>query len=100
MNTIVNYGVNALHKRMDKKCVNGKIGTSERMLSVVAGAFILGFGIKYLIRKPLSAFSGLSLGGALVYRGVTGRCAIKASIEKKDAKEEEIEVFERHYFVK
>ncbi len=101
MNKIVDYGVKALHERMDRKCVNGKIGGSERVLSVVAGAFIVGFGLKYITRKPLLALSGLSSGGALVYRGLTGRCVIKAEFDKADKeKREEIEFLERRYIVK
>ncbi|AIM37465.1 DUF2892 domain-containing protein [Sphingobacterium sp. SG20118] len=97
MGTLVDKVISKVKSRIDENCENGKIETSERILSVVAGGFILGAGVRYLIKHPLTALSGLSLGGALVYRGVTGRCAVKKAIEDEG---ERVEVIEHHYFVK
>ncbi|UIR57631.1 DUF2892 domain-containing protein [Sphingobacterium sp. SRCM116780] len=97
MSTLVDKAISKIKSKIDEDCENGKIETSERILSVVAGGFILGAGVKYLFKHPLTALSGLSLGGALVYRGVTGKCAIKKAIEDDS---EQLEMIERRYFVK
>ena len=97
MGTLVDKVISKVKSKVDENCENGKIETSERILSVVAGGFILGAGVKFLIKHPLTALSGLSLGGALVYRGVTGKCAVKKAIED-DA--ERVEVIEHRYFIK
>lgn len=95
MNNLLDQALLKIKNKVDEDCENGNIETSERVLSVVAGGFILGLGLKYLLKHPLTAFSGLSVGSALVYRGVTGKCAVKKALE-----EEPIEVIERRYFVK
>lgn len=97
MSAIVDKVISKVKNKIEEECENGKIETSERILSVVAGGFILGVGVRYLIKHPLTALSGLSLGGALVYRGVTGKCAVKKAIED-DA--QRVEVIEHRYFVK
>ncbi|CDT21784.1 conserved hypothetical protein [Sphingobacterium sp. PM2-P1-29] len=97
MGTLVDKVISKVKSKVDENCENGKIETSERILSVVAGGFILGAGVRFLIKHPLTAFSGLSLGGALVYRGVTGKCAVKKAIDD-DA--ERVEVIEHRYFIK
>lgn len=101
MGTIIDYNFNTFGDRIDDNCVNGSIGATERILSVVAGTFIVGFGLKNIVKRPIAAFSGLSLGGALVCRGLTGRCKIKAVVDLADReKREEIEYLERRYIVK
>lgn len=97
MGTLVDKVITKVKSKVDENCENGKIETSERILSVVAGGFILGAGVRFLIKHPLTALSGLSLGGALVYRGVTGKCAVKKAIDD-DA--ERVEVIEHRYFIK
>jgi uncharacterized membrane protein len=97
MGAIVDKVISKVKSKIDEECENGTIETSERILSVVAGGFILGAGVRYLIKHPLTALSGLSLGGALVYRGITGKCAIKKAIEDDV---ERVEVIEHRYFVK
>ncbi|SJN49136.1 YgaP family membrane protein [Sphingobacterium faecium] len=97
MGTLVDKVISKVKSKVDENCENGKIETSERILSVVAGGFILGAGVRFLIKHPLTALSGLSLGGALVYRGVTGKCAVKKAIDD-DA--ERVEVIEHRYFIK
>ncbi|WP_447767731.1 YgaP family membrane protein [Sphingobacterium faecium] len=97
MGTLVDKVISKVKSKVDENCENGKIETSERILSVVAGGFIVGAGVRFLIKHPLTALSGLSLGGALVYRGVTGKCAVKKAIED-DA--ERVEVIEHRYFIK
>ena len=79
-------------------CGDTNIGKSERVLSVISGGFILGVGVKNLFRSPLTAFSGIALGGALIYRGVTGHCKVMDIIEPDG--EPEATVIEHRYFVK
>ncbi|MFZ4861483.1 YgaP family membrane protein [Sphingobacterium sp. Mn56C] len=100
MNALINYGLNKLKAKVDEKCIDGNVGTSERILSVVAGGFILGVGIKKIIKNPISALTGLSIGGALIYRGITGHCTAKSALEKMTNKEDEVTVIEHRYFVK
>ena len=60
------------------------IGRSERLLSVGTGAFIALKGISNLFSHPLLALGELGIGGALLYRGITGYCAITAMAENND----------------
>lgn len=100
MNAILNYALNKIKAKIDEDCIDGNIGTSERILSVISGGLILSVGIKQLVKHPMTAITGATLGGALVYRGITGRCTIKAAIEKISDKENDVTVIEHRYFVK
>lgn len=100
MNTLINYVIDKVKAKVDEDCVDGNVGTSERMLSVIAGGLILGIGIKQIIKHPVTALAGLSFGGALVYRGITGHCTIKAAVDKLAKEKDEITVVEHRYFVK
>lgn len=57
----------------------------------------MGIGVRNLFTRPLTAFSGITLGGALVYRGVTGSCPVTSAIE---GEKPETTVIEHRYFVK
>lgn len=100
MNTLANYAINKLRKKLDQECIDGNIGTSERILSVVAGGLIISMGIKKIIKHPITALSGVTLGGALVYRGVTGRCTIKSVVDNMSEEKDEVTLIEHRYFVK
>lgn len=100
MNMLLNYALDKLKKKVDEGCVDGNVGTSERILSVVAGGLILGIGVKQVIKHPMTALTGITLGGALVYRGITGHCTIKSAVDKMVKKEDEVTVIEHRYFVK
>jgi|SRR5690606_3150483 len=52
------------------------ISRSERLLSVGTGAFITLKGIGNIFSHPLIALGELAIGSALLYRGVTGFCAL------------------------
>ncbi|HLT87104.1 MAG TPA: DUF2892 domain-containing protein [Sphingobacterium sp.] len=86
--------------KLDDACEHGAIGSSERMLSVIAGGFILGYSVKKLLKKPLSAVSGITLGGALIARGVTGKCPITGAIGNGEEEEKNLTLIERRYFEK
>lgn len=96
--SILNLAINKLKERLDEACEHGEIGNSERALSVLAGGFILGFSAKRLLNSPITAISGLTLGGALVMRGITGKCAIKGVLN--EANMEDVTVIEHRYIVK
>ncbi|WP_164112491.1 MULTISPECIES: DUF2892 domain-containing protein [Sphingobacterium] len=97
---LLNYALEKIKQKVDEDCIDRNLGTSERILSVVAGGFILGIGIRQIIKRPLAAFTGISLGGALMYRGITGHCTIKTAIDKITNEEDKVTVIEHRYFVK
>lgn len=100
MNTLINYAIDKVKRKLDNDCVDGNVGTSERILSVIAGGLILSIGVKQILKNPITAISGVGLGGALVYRGITGKCTIKAAVEQLTNEREEVTVIEHKYFVK
>jgi len=98
MSNLLTFALDKIKSKIEEDCIEENIGTSERVLSVIAGGFILGLGVKKLLKSPLTGFSGVTLGGALIYRGVTGHCEVKTVLEDKDIKK--VEVIEHRYFVK
>lgn len=58
------------------------IQDSERIVSAAFGAFMLWKGVGDIFSKPSNAVWELIIGGALVYRGATGYCAVKDNIER------------------
>ncbi|GGH19380.1 DUF2892 domain-containing protein [Sphingobacterium alkalisoli] len=99
MNGILNFAFDKIKQKIEDNCSDGNVGASERVLSVISGGLILGIGVKQLFKNPISAFSGITLGSALVYRGVTGHCTVKSVIERVTEKED-VTVIEHRYFVK
>lgn len=57
------------------------IEESERIVSVAFGAFMFWKGVNDIFSKPSNAVWELIIGGALVYRGATGYCAVKDKIK-------------------
>lgn len=100
MNALINYAIDKIQSKLDNHCIDGNVGTSERILSVVAGGLILSIGVKQLLKNPITAISGVGLGGALVYRGITGKCTVKSAIEQLTNEKDEMTVIEHRYFVK
>lgn len=100
MNTLINYAIDKVKRKLDNDCIDGNVGTSERILSVIAGGLILSIGVKQILKNPITAISGVGLGGALVYRGITGKCTIKNAVEQLTNEREEVTVIEHKYFVK
>ncbi len=97
--SIINKTLETLKDQFDAGNSDANVGSSERVLSVIAGGFILGVGVKNLFRSPLTSFSGIALGGSLIYRGVTGHCRITSALNKTEEKPETT-VIEHRYFVK
>lgn len=97
--SILDKALDTIKDKVDMdSCGDTNIGKSERVLSVISGGFILGVGVKNLFRSPFTAFSGIALGGSLIYRGITGRCKVTSMLESDS--EPEATVIEHRYFVK
>lgn len=62
---------------------HANIGTSERIVSVAAGTFMIWRGVKDTFSKPSNTVWEVILGGALLYRGLTGYCSIKNRLDNK-----------------
>ncbi len=97
--SILNKTLETLKDKLDADCTGANVGGSERVLSVIAGGFIFGVGVKNLFRSPLTSFSGIALGGSLIYRGVTGKCKVKGALNSETEKPDTT-VIEHRYFVK
>ena len=99
---IIDQAVDKMKAKLDESCEHGTIGSSERVLSVIAGSFILGYSVKKLLKKPLRAVSGVTLGSALIARGVSGKCPIVGAIQESEREEQEqkLTLIERRYFEK
>lgn len=83
---IVNILSERLKRRFDKACEEGKIAGSERVLSVIAGSFIIGYSGKRILVNPVAFIPTVVLGAGLVMRGLTGRCAVKGAVEPEQEK--------------
>lgn len=97
---VIEQAVDQMKTKLDDVCEHGAIGSSERMLSVIAGGFILGYSVKKILKKPLRAISGVALGGALVARGITGKCPVKGAMENAEEEDRNLTLIERRYFEK
>ena len=65
------------------------LGTTERVVSTFAGTFLLTRGLRQLFRHPITALASSIAGGALLYRGVTGYCAVNNAIGRDSSDQEE-----------
>src|SRR5690606_24102756 len=99
MNSLVQLALDKIKSKVDSDCVDGNIGTSERILSVISGGLILGMGFTRVVKRRFVALSALSLDGTLGYRGVTAQCTIKEVLGKV-SNDSEVTVIEHRYFVR
>lgn len=58
------------------------VNTTERLLSIAAGTFILYKGVKQLFSHPIIGLQEAAVGGVLLYRGATGFCPVYDKIGK------------------
>jgi uncharacterized membrane protein len=58
------------------------VGQTERMVSVGLGAFLLSSGLNNLTRHPIKGLLRTIIGGALLYRGVSGNCPVYSALGK------------------
>lgn len=63
--------------RSDAGAIN--VGGTERIISAVAGGFVLLYGLS---RLPRSAIVAAVAGAALLYRGLTGHCSVYQALDK------------------
>lgn len=63
---------------------------SERLISIGAGTYMIFNGLSKIFRKPLIAVSEVAIGGALLYRGSLGYCAITEYCTQKEIEEVEV----------
>jgi hypothetical protein len=63
--------------------INANIGSTERILSVVTGAYFTFSGLKNVFSHPLIAIGEITLGGSLLKRGVTGYCNVTAKMDEQ-----------------
>jgi hypothetical protein len=66
---------------------NANIDKSERVLSLITGAYVFSKGITNLFSHPMIALSEAVIGGILLHRGVTGHCVVKEMNEENTVKE-------------
>lgn len=57
------------------------IAKSERIISAAFGTFMFWKGAKDIFSNPSNGVWELIIGGALIYRGATGYCAVKEKIK-------------------
>ncbi len=82
-NSIINTLSDTLNNSFLQENANANVGQTERMISVGAGAFIALKGITNVFSHPLLALTELGVGGALLYRGLTGYCPIKEKLDEQ-----------------
>jgi uncharacterized membrane protein len=58
------------------------VGDTERTISAIAGGGLLLFGLS---RLSLTGLIGMAVGGALLYRGLTGHCNLYEALEMTTA---------------
>src|SRR5947209_7920082 len=58
------------------------VGQSERIASAAIGAWMLSSGLNNIIKNPIKNLVKAALGGYLLYRGVSGHCALYESMGK------------------
>ncbi len=70
------------------------IDQGERLLSVLAGSWLLYKSVKGIGRRPLRALTGTAAAGLLLYRGATGVCPVYERIGKDTTDPEAITIVE------
>lgn len=83
-NSMMNKVSETIDQRILQNNPNANVEKSERLVSIGAGAFLTLKGITNVFSHPLIAMAELGIGSSLLYRGVTGYCAIKNKLEHED----------------
>src|SRR5688572_6727754 len=58
------------------------VGWNERIASATIGAFLFSSGLNNLFKHPLNSLVKTAIGGALLYRGLSGNCPVYTSLGK------------------
>jgi uncharacterized membrane protein len=70
------------------------IDQGERIVSVLAGSYLLYKSFKSLTSHPLLGLQGLAAGGYMIYRGATGVCPVYEKLGKDTTDPEAIRIIE------
>ncbi|WP_256003983.1 MULTISPECIES: SRPBCC family protein [Pedobacter] len=70
------------------------IDQSERLVSVLAGGWLLYNSLKKLGKHPILALGGVAAGGMMLYRGATGVCPVYTYLDKDTTDPESIRIVE------
>lgn len=76
-NDKINQVINNIKRSWEDPEPFENMETSEKMISIGAGAFIFLKGIGNLLSHPIIAVTEVAIGGGLLYRGLTGYCPVK-----------------------
>lgn len=82
-NSMINKVSETLNKNVLQENPGANVEKSERLVSLGAGAFLALKGLTNVFSHPWLAIAELGIGGSLLYRGVTGYCAVKEKIENE-----------------
>lgn len=96
---ILESALDTVKDRLEKAYIQGDVGGSERIVSAIAGGFVLKNGIQNILHRPVGAVATIGLGLALLARAATGKCLAKGLVNGK-SKKGEVTVIEHRYFVK
>jgi uncharacterized membrane protein len=58
------------------------VSTNERIASAAMGAWLLSSGLNKILKNPVKGLVRAAMGGALLYRGISGHCPVYAGIGK------------------
>lgn len=81
--TLLNILTGRIKENLSDYCEHGEVKGWERILSVVSGAALALLSIKKIKKSPISAISQLTLAGALLWRGISGKCKVKEMIDEQ-----------------
>ncbi|MEJ6978965.1 SRPBCC family protein [Pedobacter sp. P351] len=73
----------------------GNVNTTERLLSIAGGTFLLYKALKQVFRHPLIGLQEAAVSGVLLYRGATGFCPVYDRIGKDSTDLQSISITER-----
>jgi uncharacterized membrane protein len=74
---------------------NANVDTTERLLSILAGAVMTYKALSQIRKHPLIAIQEVMVGGVLLYRGATGICPIYSRLGKDNTDTPAITISER-----
>jgi len=94
-NAIINKVSDTLDSKVLQYNPDANAEKSERLVSIGAGAFITLKGITNVFSHPFLALAELGIGGTLLYRGLTGYCAVKDKLEDHEFEGPNVPVSER-----
>ncbi|WP_207533884.1 YgaP family membrane protein [Desertivirga arenae] len=82
-NSMITKVSETLNKNVLQQNPEANVEKSERLVSLGAGAFLALKGLTNVFSHPWLAIAELGIGGSLLYRGVTGYCAVKEKLENE-----------------